>query len=242
MAHDNPYGVGDLYPDEAPCPPSLRRFLGEAKAIPHRMRFHAIRDLASLYDGGGRPVIVIPGFMVHDVISIRLRRTLSAAGYDAHGWGMGLNRGLRSETMGALADHLEAIHLRSGVKVALVGWSLGGLFAREIAKIRPDLVDRVITLASPFSGNPRSNNVWRIYERVAGHPVDNPPITVSIASKPPVPTFAVWTKKDGLVSPSCTRGLPGERDEEFEVDCHHLSMVSAPAPISAVLQILARQF
>lgn len=219
--------------------PSLWRFLGEARALPHRVRFDAIASLAALHDGAGRPVVVIPGFMVHDVISIRLRRTLAAAGYRAHGWGMGLNRGLRPETMDALIDLLVAVHGNSGMKVALVGWSLGGLFAREIAKLRPDLVDRVITLASPFSGDPRANNVWRAYERIAGHPVDRPPIDLQLGVKPPVPTFAVWTRADGLVSPSCTHGLPGERDMAVEVRCHHLSMVSAPAAIGAVLDLLA---
>jgi hypothetical protein len=219
--------------------PSVWRMIGEARALPHRMRFDAIRTLASSYDGGGRPVIVIPGFMVHDVISVRLRRTLCAAGYDARGWGMGLNRGLRPETLGGLLDLLDDVHARSGMPVALVGWSLGGLFAREIAKLRPESVDRVITLASPFSGDPRANNVWRAYERIAGHPVDRPPIDVRIAEKPPVPTFAIWTRADGLVSPECTCGLPGERDMAVEVKCHHLSMVSAPAPIAAVLDLLA---
>ena len=183
-------------------------------------------------------MIVIPGFMVHDVISIRLRRTLIAAGYDARGWGMGLNRGLRPDTLDALAALLERVAGETGRPVALVGWSLGGLFAREVAKVRPDLVERVVTLASPFSGDPRANNVWRIYERVAGHPVDAPPLAVRLSEKPPVPTIAIWTPFDGLVSPACTRGAPGERDAEVEVRCRHTDIISNPRAVAAILDAL----
>jgi len=212
--------------------------MGEARAIPHRMRFDAIRSLSGRAEGDGRPVIVIPGFMVHDVISVRLRRTLAAAGYDARGWGMGLNRGLRHDTMELLVGLLERVHVETGRKVVLVGWSLGGLFAREVAKLRPDMVERVVTLASPFSGDPRANNVWRIYERVAGHPVDHPPIDVRISEKPPVPTIALWTRADGLVAPHCARGEEGERDIEIEVDCTHLDIISNPRAVSAILDAL----
>ncbi len=222
----------------SPSAPSWLMFVGELRALPHRLRFAPLISLARRYYGDGRPVIVIPGFMVHDVISVRLRRTLAAAGYDARGWGMGLNRGLRPDTMSRLEDLVRHVHAETGRKVSLVGWSLGGLFAREVAKTLPDLVDRVITLASPFSGDPRANNVWRAYERIAGHPVDRPPLEVHLALKPPVPTYAVWTRADGLVAPSCTHGMEGERDVAIEVRCHHLSMVSAPAPIEAVLRLL----
>jgi len=220
-------------------PPSIWMILGEARALPHRLRFDAVTSVARHHDGGGRPVIVIPGFMVHDVISIRLRRTLAAAGYDARGWGMGLNTGLRQDTVDRLVALLEEVHASSGRPVALVGWSLGGLFAREVAKLRPGMVERVVTLASPFSGDPRANNVWRIYECVAGHPVDSPPIEVHVAAKPPVPTIALWSRRDGLVSPASSRGLDGERDVAVEVDSGHLDIVSAPSALGSILDALA---
>ena len=205
------------------------------------MRFNAVKAVAKRYDGGGRPVLVIPGFMVHDVISLRLRRTLIAAGYDARGWGMGLNRGLRQDTVDRLVALLEELHAETGRQVAIVGWSLGGLFAREIAKLRPAMVERVVTLASPFSGDMRANNVWRIYERVAGHPVDRPPIEMDLAQKPPVPTIALWTRRDGLVAPASSRGREGERDAAIEVDCGHLDIVSSPKALEAILNALSTQ-
>lgn len=219
-------------------PPSIWRLIGEVRALPHRLRFDGLRSIAKDHDGQGRPVIVIPGFMVHDVILTRLRRTLALAGYDARGWGMGLNRGLRPDTVDALVALLETVHTQTGRPVSLIGWSLGGLFAREIAKIRPDLVDRVITLASPFSGDPRANNVWRVYEKVAGHPVDRPPVDFRLAEKPPVPTIAVWTPFDGLVAPACTRGMEGERDLAIEVRCRHIDIISNPSAMTAILDAL----
>jgi len=184
------------------------------------------------------PVIVVPGFMIHDVFSLRLRRTLGLLGYDARESGIGLNRGLRPDTLASLATLVETTHAATGRRVVLVGWSLGGIFVREVAKMRPDLVERVISMATPFSGNPRSNNLWRAYERIAGHPVDRPPVQVSISEKPPVPTYAIWTRKDGVILPSCTSGLDGERDVAIEVDCRHVDMVASPASVSALIDVL----
>jgi hypothetical protein len=80
----------------------------------------------------------------------------------------------------------------------------------------------VITLGSPFSGSLRANNAWRIYERVSGHSVDEPPLKVHIPSKPPVPTLALWSRRDGIVAPASARGGEGERDHAVELDCTHM--------------------
>jgi pimeloyl-ACP methyl ester carboxylesterase len=173
--------------------------------------------------------MVIPGFLATDRTTLGLQRALAAAGWRVTGWGMGVNRGVREDTLEALAERIER-HGR-GRPVILVGWSLGGIYAREVAKHRPDLIDRVVTLGSPFSGDRRrNNNVWRLYELVAGHPVNAPPIDTDPAKKPPVPTLALWSRKDGIVSPAGARGWPGERDFELELDCTHMGFgVSARA-------------
>ena len=85
-----------------------------------------------------------------------------------------------------------------------------------------ELVEKVVTMGSPFSGDPRSNNVWRLYEWIAGHPVDAPPIDTDLAEKPPVPTLALWSRRDGIVSVRSARGLAGESDKEVELDCSHM--------------------
>jgi hypothetical protein len=83
-------------------------------------------------------------------------------------------------------------------------------------------VKAVITLGSPFSGDPRQNNVWRLYEWIAGHSVDDPPLP-RITDKPPVPHLAIWSRRDGLIAPRAARGLEHERDKAVELHCHHMA-------------------
>src|SRR4030095_4136578 len=132
----------------------------------------------------------------------------------------GLNKGAREDTLDAIVERIE--RFADGDKVILVGWSLGGVFAREAAKLRHELVAKVITLGSPFSGDPRSNNAWRLYEFVAGHPVDNPPIRTDLGEKRPVPPLAVWSRRDGIVAVASARGTPGQSDRDAELDCTHM--------------------
>lgn len=216
--------------------------LSEVRSISSRMRLSASAAAAHGHDGDGRAVMLIPGFMVHASLLARLRRTLVLAGYDAHNWGMGMNRGLRDRTLDDLIDRISLLACRNGAPVALVGWSLGGLFAREAAKLRPDLVERVVTLASPFSGDPRANNAWRAYERLTGRLVDDLPVGMDVSAKPPVPTVALWSRSDGVIAPAAARGLPDERDVEMEVSCRHLDIISSPSSMSRVLEALGILF
>jgi hypothetical protein len=176
----------------------------------------------------GPPLMVIPGFLATDRTTLGLQRALASAGYRVTGWDLGLNRGVREDTLERIVAGIE--RFGRGEKVILVGWSLGGIYAREAAKLRPDLVDKVITLGSPFSGDRRNNNVWRLYELVAGHPVDKPPIDTDPAVKPPVPTLALWSRRDGIVAVCAARGEEGEADAHLELDCSHMGFaVSAGA-------------
>jgi len=175
--------------------------------------------------GGGQPVLVIPGFLCSDQTTFSLRRELARAGYRVHGWKQGWNFGARPDTLEKLAERIDGLgHDRP---IVIVGWSLGGLFAREYARYHPEQVRAVITLGSPFSGDPRQNNVWRLYEKVAKHPVDDPPIP-RITEKPPVPHLAIWSRRDGLIAPRASRGLPHERDKAVELACHHMAFAISP--------------
>jgi pimeloyl-ACP methyl ester carboxylesterase len=183
----------------------------------------------------GPPALVVPGFVAHDRTTEPLRRALAEAGWRVHGWDMGFNLGVRANTVERLESRLEAI--RDGDRVLLVGWSLGGLFARELARSAPDRVRAVVTLGSPFSGDPKQNNVWRAYEMIARHKVDDPPIP-RITEKPPVPHLAIWSRRDGLIAPRAARGLEHERDEEVELDCHHMAFgISRRAAADVVREI-----
>ena len=149
-----------------------------------------------------------------------LRRALAEAGYRAHPWKRGWNLGARADIIERLTSRLDEIS--TDRPVLLVGWSLGGVFARELARQHPDRVRAVVTLGSPFSNDPKLNNVWRLYEWVAGHKVDQPPIP-RVTAKPPVPTLAIWSRGDGIVAPAAARGEPDESDKSVEFACTHMA-------------------
>ena len=182
--------------------------------------WRALRRPRPLGPEHGSPTLVIPGWAASDRTTLALRQALAQAGWRVHGWNMGWNRGARPDTIDRLRRRLEDIG--GGRKVLVVGWSLGGVYARELARAVPDEVLAVVTLGSPFSGDPHQNNVWRLYEWVARHKVDQPPIP-RIADKPPVPHLAFWSRKDGIIACRAARGLEHERDKQVEMHCSHMA-------------------
>ena len=199
--------------------PPLRLRLGEAVWLLPRL-FRVFGSTKSLGPADGPPALVIPGFVAHDRTTEALRRALAVAGWRVHGWKMGVNWGARADTVERLRGRID--HISPGQPILVVGWSLGGLFARELGRAVPDRVRAVVTLGSPFSGDPKQNHVWRMYERIAGHKVDEPPVP-RITQKPPVPHLAIWSRRDGLIAPRAARGLDHERDEAVELDCTHMA-------------------
>ncbi len=215
-------------------PPSARLRFGEAAWLLPRM-WRVFGSAKTLGPADGPPALVIPGFVAHDRTTEPLRRALSEAGWRVHGWEMGTNLGVRADTVERLTQRLDAIGAKE--PILIVGWSLGGLFARELARAVPERVRAVVTLGSPFSGDPRQNNVWRLYELIARHKVDDPPIA-RITDKPPVPQLALWSRKDGLIAPRSARGLESERDKAVELDCTHMAFgISSRAARDIVREI-----
>ena len=185
-----------------------------------------------------QPVMLLPGFGAHPARMKRMERTLTAAGHSVHHWGLGFNLGPTPDNFAYLLRRVGALARAHGEPVALVGWSLGGLFAREIARRQPENVAMVITMGTPFSGDPRANNAWRAYQMITGHAVDEPPIDSPLAAKPPVPTIALWSARDGVIHPRSACGRRGERDRAVAVRCNHLSFPSDPRVIGEVLRQL----
>ncbi|HEX5183089.1 MAG TPA: alpha/beta hydrolase [Allosphingosinicella sp.] len=214
--------------------PPLRLLIREPFALFFRL-YRAFGPMGPFGPPDGPPVFVIPGFLASDRGTLGLQRALGAAGFHATGAGIGFNLGAKPDTLERIIANLEAF--ARGRKAVLVGWSLGGIYAREIAKLRPDLAAKVVTLGTPFSGDPRANNAWRLYELVAGHKVDDPPIRATLSEKPPVPTIALWSRRDGIVAPASARGKAGERDTAIEVDSSHMGFAvdarAWPAVIAA---------
>jgi pimeloyl-ACP methyl ester carboxylesterase len=222
----------DIADDRAP---PLRFLLREGAAVAARV----YRSFGSLDPRGaadGQPLMVIPGFFASDRSTLGLQRALAQQGYRVSGWGLGRNLGARADTIDRMVERLEAFS--EGRPAILVGWSLGGIYAREAAKQRPDLVAKVVTMGSPFSGNPRANNAWRLYELVSRHPVDRPPIAIEPAAKPPVPTLALWSRRDGMVAPACARGEGHERDHQVELDCSHMGFATSPRAFRAISEAI----
>jgi pimeloyl-ACP methyl ester carboxylesterase len=216
----------------------LRDTLREGLAIPGLL-INAVRPaLVRKPVGHGRPVIVIPGLLTGDLSTSFLRRSLAAAGFQPHGWGQGANTGASPGKLRALERRIASLHGGSGQKVVLIGWSLGGLYARVLAQRLPEAVELVMTVASPFSGDRRANRAWRLYELINDHTVDTPPFQEHPANKPPVPTIAVWSAVDGVVSPACTKGEDAEADYRVRVDAQHFALGSSPRCVARIIDIL----
>ena len=184
-------------------------------------------------------VMLLPGFATHPLRMRALRRGLGRAGHRVEDWGMGWNLGGTAERLDALCARVEGAAERAGEPVALVGWSLGGLYAREAAKRVPHAVRLVVTLGTPFSGDLHANNAWRAYHWITGQDVAEPPIPGDYAVKPPVPTYALWSPRDGIVHPRAARGRAGERDAAVALRCTHLGFASHPAVVLEVARLLA---
>lgn len=183
--------------------------------------------------------MLLPGLGSHPGRMRPLFRTLELAGHSVENWGMGFNLGPTPANFQFLLRRVRTLARQYGEPVALVGWSLGGLFAREIAHRQPESVSRVITMGTPFSGDPHANNGWRAYELLTGHAVDRPPIeSCTFAAKPPVPTIAIWSPRDGVIQPRSAAGWPGERDRAIALRCTHLGFPRSPSAIAEVLRQL----
>ncbi|MCL6683953.1 alpha/beta fold hydrolase [Sphingomonas alba] len=228
-----PAAEGEVNPDDV-APSAWSRFREVAWHMPRMLS--GLGPLGPRGPEDGPPVLVIPGFFGTDRTTMDLRRALARAGWRAHPWLLGINSGAKKNTLNLLCRRLA--DLEDPRKVLVVGWSLGGMFARQLAHKCPDKVRAVITLASPFSGDLKTNtNVREIYERVAGHDVNRPPFPVN-NDKPPVPTLALWGRRDGIVAPSAARGLATEVDKAVEIDTNHMGFaVYRPALSRVVAEI-----
>jgi pimeloyl-ACP methyl ester carboxylesterase len=220
--------------------PRLALTWGEARVLTDFVRGRRLeKDIVRAHPGDGRPVMVLPGMFSADHRTSMLRRIIGKAGYEAHGWELGRNLPSKTDILDQLDARLDAVMDGRDIPISLVGWSLGGLIAREYAKRAPQRVAAVITMGSPFSGNPRHNRAWRAYEMAARHKVDASPFAAGLSTKPPVPTTAIWSRRDGVIPPRAARGLPHERDTAVEVHCGHLGYICAPDAMIAVLRALA---
>ena len=217
-------------------PPSPFLLMLEGRALAELFQFVASSPLFTLAPrGDGHTVMVLPGLGADDSSTQALRSLLSGLGYDAVGWELGRNRGWTSATLEGLEQRLADLAARSGRKVSLIGWSMGGIFARELARARPSLVRGVITLGSPFASPPGASNAGALYKLLNGEAPrgdsrsSGPAPEVSarrarMLTPPPVPATAIFSRSDGVVNWRGCREQVGPQSENVEVEGSHCGL------------------
>lgn len=225
-------------------PPSRLLFALELRTFPELGGFLASLPLLTAVAprGDGHPVLVLPGLVTSDRSTVPLRTFLKSKGYAAYGWDQGRNYGPLPGVERKMVERVEQLFDKHGRKVSLVGWSLGGIYARQLAKVMPDKVRLVVTLGSPFNGDARATNAWRLYEFTSGHRVANKEehIGGSLSDSPPVPTTAIYSRSDGICAwQTCMENeLP--HTENIEVEGSHCGLGHHPAAVFAIADRLAQ--
>lgn len=203
----------------------------------------ALPLLATAPRGDGHPVLVFPGMAASDLSTAPLRQWLRALGYAVHGWEQGRNLGPRNDVMAASLARIRALREQHGAKVSLIGQSLGGIYARELAKQASDDVRFVITLGTPFTGGARSSNAWHLFEALNGRDHLEPTLRAGMRQAPPVPTTSIYSRSDGVVAWQCCVQADAEctaRTENIEVEGSHTGMAVHPLVLHAIADRLAQ--
>jgi pimeloyl-ACP methyl ester carboxylesterase len=192
--------------------------------------------------GDGHPVLTLPGFLASDLSMAPMRRYLKALGHDTYAWSLGRNIGGLARMRQSLRDLLRRITDTTGQKVSIVGWSLGGVYARDLALHEPEMVRSIITLGTPFTGDIRATNATRLYEALTGESVDDAPeIRHAIAGDLPVPTTSIYSRADGIVNWRTSVLRPSATAENIEVLlASHVGLAVNPATLWAVADRLAQ--
>lgn len=198
--------------------------------------------LQRLPRGDGHPVLVLPGLLADDASTQILRRTLRRLGYRVHGWRLGRNIGPTEECVGGMRDRVSELSDRYGRPMSLIGWSLGGIFARDIARQTPESVRQVITLGSPFRlERGTQTRATKVFDRYAHLHVEHRDFPLEADGLPlPVPATSIYSHLDGIVHWQTCLNLPGERCENIAVYGSHLGLGHHPAVIYAIADRLAQ--
>lgn len=198
----------------------------EPRAIFEWQSFYAMRGLLKrLPQGDGHPVIVFPGFASSDKATKPLRSLLQDLGYEAYGWGLGMNVLFGDELENEMIALVREVSEKTGKKVSLIGWSLGGLYAREVAKVCSEQVRCVISMGSPISGKPEHSNAHALFKVFNGEPTDiDYTRYFQLSEAPPVPTTSIFSHSDGVVAWEGSLQKESSTTESIVVPASHLGM------------------
>lgn len=173
--------------------------LGLGLALARHVQIHKV--LANAPRGQGAPVLVVPGLLTGDSSTVLMRAFLRRLGYQTWGWNGGIHRGdVRNSTLRML-QRCEEMADRYGQAVRCVGWSLGGVVLREVARARPELVDRLITLGTPVIGGPKFTAFAPFYRRILGWDLDKMERQAAARNRAPIPVpiTAIYSRWDRVV-------------------------------------------
>ncbi len=225
-------------------PPPTLRLLLEGRAGYELLAGYLSRPVLERVTprGDGHPVLVLPGFIASGLSTAPLRQFLKDLGYQAHCWKQGRNLGWREGLEERLHERVEELWNVYGGKLSLVGWSLGGVYARELARELPHAVRSVVTLGSPFGGAPRANHSWQLYETLSGTRLDeiDAERLERMREPPPVPSTAIYSRTDGVTAWQCCVERPGPHSESIEVAGSHCGLGWNPLVYLAIADRLAQ--
>jgi thioesterase domain-containing protein len=213
---------------DAALPPDYRSLAGEWRTVgEYVVARRTLSQISRWPRGDGHPVLVLPGFLAGAPSTQFLRQVLRRLGYRAYDWRLGTNLGVRPAMIKQLPARLDDIRARNdGRTVSVIGWSAGGIFARELARAQPDRVRMVITLGSPIRGNQQATHAWRMWRMLNRKSQARQVVSEAarIAREEPlqVPTTCIYSKSDGIVAWQCCLSRPAAQTENVQVRSTHL--------------------
>ncbi|MCU1503754.1 MAG: alpha/beta hydrolase [Ilumatobacteraceae bacterium] len=222
--------------------PGLGYLIAEARApLEAAALFPALPFLLRAPRGDGHHVVAIPPFGAGDAFTTVMRAYLGQLGYKVHPWGR--SEILALHRLGTVAEaRLREVTAEAGGQVSLIGHSLGGIYAREVAREAPEHVRRVITVGSPFGGDLKSNVVWPMYEAITGTRIKSIPSSfLERMNEPlPVPSTAIYSRSDGVVAWHSCIDEEAPEAENVQVPGSHIGLLHNPAALYVIADRLAQ--
>ncbi|MFN9470316.1 alpha/beta fold hydrolase [Acidovorax sp.] len=229
-------------------PPSYALLVAEPVRAALEFAAYQVMSEQALPRGDRHAVVIFPGLATNGVVTRPLQSFCERLGYDCFDWGMGLNVGPQGdvqEWLAALAQRILNLTESHADPISLVGWSLGGIYAREVAKRVPTRVRQVVTIGTPFAGTAEHTNVGSLYRMLnGGVPPTDPDLCALLSAAPPVPTTSIYSRSDGVVAwQACVdRGHDNRRRvENIEVEGSHCGMPWNPAVLRVLADRLAQR-
>jgi pimeloyl-ACP methyl ester carboxylesterase len=204
-----------------------------------------LMDRRSLPAGDGHPVVLFPGLAADKTAMSPLRKLCEELGYTAYDWGHGFNTGPVGDVdvwIAELGNHVQSVACAHEASVSLIGWSLGGIYAREIARMMPGTVRQVITLGTPFAGDGDVTNVGWLFRVLSGQAaVLDDALALRLRRTPPVPTTSIYSRSDGVVAwQACVEACQHPCAESVEVAASHIGLVWHPQVWAVIADRLAQ--